>query len=356
MRQYFHKTGLLLTIFVMVSMLFSLCSIAIANGQHIKKILPFLSESYAVIQNSGKENIELSKYRSGFKDISEAYTAGVMFSDGSNRAVYSGDKALNKLPLVSARVFKSKDYHTKADVVLIREDMGKLCETRNGKKYYRYNGVEFQVVGVYRDRNHSSITSAKCIFNLYSESLENFTEWSAGFFDTGKGSLEMLKKSTDFAKLGAECYSVQSEKGDVFSNVSDNLQLMLLLYIGVAVVVFLNVFSATNNWLNGKQKEIAIRKMIGAYRGQIYTWLTGSFMSLVVLSVFVGVGLVKLILIIINTWDISPSMVLMFGDTLNWTGIFASFAIVSVNGLVIILLTLRWQLKKEIIQVIRREL
>ncbi|SES77307.1 ABC transporter permease [[Clostridium] polysaccharolyticum] len=356
MRQYFHRTGLLFAIFIMVAMLFSLCSIAIVNNRHIEKILPILSEHYAVIQNSGNETIPLSKYRDAFEDMEKGYTSGVLFSDGHNRALYSSDKTLEKLPMASGRIFEKSDYVTKADVVLIREDMKTLCESREGKQYYRYNGAEFRVVGIYKDRKHSDITSAKCIFNLWSKSLGQFTEWSAGFFDTGEDSLQVLGNLKSFSKLELEYYSVQSEKGDVFSDVVDNLKFMLMLYIGVAMLVFLNVFLATSNWLSGKQKEIAIRKMVGACKRQIYVWLTGSFLSLVILSVFIGALLVKLILVVINTWDISPSMVLMFGDSLSWSGIFVTLAMILGIGLLIILCTLKWQLEKEIIQVIRREL
>lgn len=355
MRQYFHKTNLLLTIFIMVSVLFSLCSIAIANGHRVKKILPFLSDDYAVIQNTAKEKIDLEKYFSAFQNVPKAYTVGVMFDDGRNRAVYSGDKRLEEISLQTGRIFRADDYDTHADVVLIREDLKELCNEVEGKLVYRYQGKDFQVIGVYKDRNHSSVSSAKCIFNLCAKSLRNYSDWSFGFFDVGKESLSVVGDLDSFRKLGIGYYSVESEKGNVFYNVGDNLKLMLILYIGVAFIIFLNVFSATNNWLSGKQREIAIRKMVGACKSRIYIWLTGNFMSLVLLSVLIGVLLVKIILITINTWEVSPSMVLMFGDSLDWKGIFVSVVVVSVIGLAIILITLRRQLRKEIISVIRRE-
>lgn len=128
-----------------------------------------------------------------------------------------------------------------------------------------------------------------------------------------------------------------------------------MLYIIVAITILLNVFMATRTWLRGKKKEIAIKKMVGASQFQICTWLIISFMSLILISFALGIAIVYLILKIINIWEISPSMVMMFGSQLEWIGIIYAFFIVFIIGLSIISLTLRRYFQNEIIEIVRGE-
>ncbi len=354
MRQYFYKSELLISIYVMVAILFSLCGIAIVHGGQITKVLPVLSDSYVVLYDAQGASISLNEYVKCFEGIEHPFTVGVELSE-QGRALYSCDGRVEKLALKSGRVFSKEEYSGGADVMLLRDDMVGLCEEEEDGLYYRYQGVNYKVIGLYEDLERSSLTSAKFIINLYAESLGEQTDWNSGFFDAGEKSMGIISGLESVAKGVLMCYPLDSEKGDVFRSVQNGISMMLIFYAGVAIMVLLNVFAATNNWLKGKRKEIVVRKLVGASQRKIYSWLVGNFMSFVFLSFAIGVGIVKGILIVINEWGISPSMVIVFGNRLEWKGIGIALGVVSTIGLIIIIFTLKRQLRKEIIQVIRSE-
>lgn len=354
MRQYFHKSVFLIAIFTMVAILFSLCSIAFFKEKKVDKIAPVLSDDYGVIYNLKKKPINFETYINVLGDLAKSATIGIKFDD-SFCAMMSKDHRLDKLDLRTGRLFTEQDYEEKKNVVLVREDIKLLCQNLNGKLFYSYNGNEYEVIGTYKDLEETSVTSLKCIFNLGAKGLSDKANWKFGFYDAGIDSIHNLEQSQNITRSKLKFYSLQSEKGDVYSQVVSNMNLMLLLYIGVAAMILLNVFSATANWVNGKQKEITIRKLVGATRNDIKQWLIVNFMSLVVISFAIGLFFVKIILFIINTWSISSSMVMMFGNQLEWRGIILSFIILSVVGIMLITFMLKIQYKKEIVQTIRRK-
>lgn len=356
MRQYFYKTPFLISIFTMVAILFSLCSIAIINSNAIKKILPILSNDYWIVDDLENNYKTIEKYANFFASLPQACTAGIILEDDAACALSSTDNRLDKIKLTEGTIFSSHDYAKKLDTVLLREDMKPLCHIMKGQPYYRYLGIDYKVIGFYKDLQKSSVCSYKYIFNLHSKSLNHTANWSVGFWDMGKEGEEFLSHNEIIINSKLTFYAADSENGMLFSDaIVSNLKLMIMLYIIVAITILLNVFMATRTWLRGKKKEIAIKKMVGASQFQICTWLIISFMSLILISFALGIAIVYLILKIINIWEISPSMVMMFGSQLEWIGIIYAFFIVFIIGLSIISLTLRRYFQNEIIEIVRGE-
>lgn len=353
MRQYFYKTSFLLSIFIMVAVLFTLCGIAVVNGKRPNKILSVLSDDYLVVYDTEGKYKKISEYVDLFEGLQQSCTLGVKLEDDFGCALYSTDGRLSSLQMAEGRVFTKEDYEKGADVVLLREDLKSLCEIIGEKSYFHYLGATYEVIGFYKDYQKKSICSCKYIFNIASELLNQTQGWKIGFYDNGKESLKVLDEA--LGSSGMRFFPLDTKKGNIYGNTASNMKLMLGFYIIVALMVLLNVYMATITWLKGRKKEIVIKKMVGASKVHIYKWLIFDFMSLILLSFFVGVAVVKFILVSINTWEISSSMVMMFGNRLEWLGILIAFIIVMVIGFTVIIVTLRKYLKHEIIEVVRSE-
>lgn len=350
MTQFFYKTGFLSAVFVTVAVIFSLCGTAVLHSRQKEKILPVLSEKYEIVYQLDGRDVEIKRFADICKKSEGTMTAGVRLSDETGCAVYSVDGRLDDLELEEGRVFTSDDYDKGADVILLRADMLPLCGMHQGKRVFHYLDSDYLVVGVYRDADYKSVTSSRYILNLYAESLQQSGRWKAGFLDGADGKTKQY-----FTDADMEMIPFSSDRGDVFGNEVSNLKGMILLYLAAAMMILLNVFMAADVWLKGRKKEIAVRMMAGAARLQIGKWLTGNFMCLVCLCLLAATGFVRGILFVINTWDISPSMVMMFGDRMEWQGILAAAVLELLIGLAVILVELYRYFKREIIEIIRSE-
>lgn len=355
MRQYFYKSGFLLLIFTAVAVLFSLCGIAIMNQKQSEKILPFLSENYLVVYDTGHKYTQISDYADLMKKLDTDYTAGILLENRYGCALYSVKQSPEHLKITEGRYFTQKDYKQHSDVVMLREDMETLCEKRNGNYYYSYLGTEYEVIGWFQDIKRSSVSSIQCIFNIYSESLSKTESWEIAFLDMGESGMDAVSHCEEVANSGLEFYPMDSDKGNVNSDIVSNVNMMIGLYLLVAIMVFLNVFMATKNWLRGKRKEIAVRKMAGATAFSIYHWLLFSFLGLVTIAFAIGVLFVKLVLFLINSYPLSSSMALMFGDRMRLMGLLVAFLVIQFIGFLVITIGLHIYTKKEIIEVIRSE-
>lgn len=355
MRQYFYKSGFLLLIFTAVAVLFSLCSIAIMNQKQSEKILPFLSDNYLVVYDTGRKYMQMSDYADLMQKLDAEYTTGIIFENRSGCALYSATQAPEHLKITEGRYFTREDYEQHSDVVMLREDAKTLCEKRNGNYYYSYIGTEYKVIGWFQDIKRSSVSSIQCIFNIYSESLNKNESWEIAFLEMKELGMDTVSHCEEIADSGLEFYEMDSEKGNINSDIASNVNMMIGLYLLVAIMVFLNVFMATKNWLRGKRKEIAVRKMAGATVFSIYWWLLFSFAGLVTIAFGISIFIVKLFLFLINAYPISSSMAMMFGDRMRFMGLLAAFIVIQVIGFFVISIGWRIYTKKQIIEVVRSE-
>ena len=352
MRQYLHKTGLLLTIFIMVSVIFNLCCAAIKHQKEPEKLLPNLSNEYALVES--KKSMKLETYITNFEKVKEKFLLGVVL-DGDLRAVYAEDSMWKGLKLVSGHLFTEKDYEKQTNTVLIRDGIQTLCEKVDGIYYYEYNGKKYEVIGVYKDVSSSSIYSSKCMINLYASGLQDEKDWEIGFFDAGKSTWTQLENYGIARNEYFNVYAATNKKDGYFSNKVSNINMMLAIYAGLEFMILLHSLTATENWIEGKKHEIVVRRLVGATRLQIFKWLLLQFVSLLFLTVLLGTFLTKIILICNYNWDLSYTVSAMFGTQLSYMSIFYNMLFFMVIGVLLILPVMFMQRKKTIMVMLHEE-
>lgn len=345
MRQYLHKTGLLLTIFIMVSVVFNLCGAAIKHQKEPEKLLPNLSNEYVLAERNN--SMKIKTYITYFEKVKKEFLLGVVL-DSNMRAVYAKDNMWKGLRLLSGHTFTEKDYDTRTNTVLISDGMQTLCQKVDGVYYYDYNGEKYEVIGVYKDTNSSGIYSPKCILNLYASSLQSEKNWEIGFFDCGNNTWAQLNNCGISKNKSLKIYAATNKKDGYFANKVTNINMMLIIYAGLGFMILLHSLTATENWIEGKKHEIVIRRLVGATKTQIFKWLLLQFVSLLLITVFVGAFLTKVLLICNYNWYLSYTISAMFGTRLSYLSIFYNIIFFIVIGIILILMVMFTQRKKTI--------
>lgn len=344
MRQYLHKTGLLLTIFIMVSIVFNLCGAAIKHQKDPDKLLPNLSNEYVLAEKKNATDIET--YLTYFEKVKKGFLLGIVL-DGNLRAVYAKDTNRWKgLRFLSGRTFTEKDYKQHTNTILISDGMQTLCQKINGIYYYDYYGEKYEVIGVYKDTNSSEVYSPKCILNLYASGLQGEKDWEIGFFDCGKNTWSQVESCGIAKNKNIKVYAATNKKGGYFASKATNINMMLLIYGGLGFMILLHSLTATENWIEGKKHEIVIRRLVGATKGQIFRWLLLQFVSLLLFTILVGTFLTKVLLICNYNWYLSYTISAMSGTRLSWLSIFYNILFFIVIGIVLITMVMFSQRRK----------
>lgn len=109
----------------------------------------------------------------------------------NGQAVYFNDFNYD-ISIIEGRFFKKEDFDDNINRIVIGKDMSHLIVSLDGKKYVKFNGINYEVIGIMGLKNNVS-TIDKCFYiNLnsylekYSENIvkENFKIYSIGKFDT----------------------------------------------------------------------------------------------------------------------------------------------------------------------------
>jgi ABC-type antimicrobial peptide transport system permease subunit len=177
------------------------------------------------------------------------------------------------------------------------------------------------------------------------------TEPSDGtyYFDSKNSSLiefnKVLNNINDIGSKPVIEYTQAKTDSKSLLNVVSNSKSIIATVLLTMLLVLLNVFSSTYNWINGRRKEISIRKMVGATDREISRYIIKGYLLLVTISFIIGfIGSV----IFIKVYH--PPLT---GETVSpWVIVF-NYIFVNVIGLMIITASLNSYYRKQIIQVLR---
>lgn len=77
MRQFFYKSGLIVVILTMVSVLFGLCGIAVVRQKNIYKPIPGMSSDYVILYPKSGQPSSCRYYSGILREISEYQVKGI---------------------------------------------------------------------------------------------------------------------------------------------------------------------------------------------------------------------------------------------------------------------------------------
>lgn len=351
MRQFFYKSGLIVVILTMVSVLFGLCGIAVVRQKNIYKPIPGMSSDYVILYPKSGQPSSCRYYSGILREISEYQVKGIKLQGGC--AVDLGKSENNDIRLLRGRFFSAEEYASGTNVALVREDMLKLCRQENNQTWFHIHNADYLVVGVYSKGNINDRRSNKYLVNLYAEGIMDQAEGSYGFFDNGAESITAFHTVSENDKM---IYNkAENETAKLNQNVQSSINGAIVMYLSVSIVVLLNIFSAIYIWLRGRRKEIVLRKLAGAETWQIFWWVVREFMIFVLGTFALGTAVIKIFLMFLGRWEFSASMIAIFGTEMEWMGILLALLTILIIGFLIISVVVGRYLRKEIIQLVRQE-
>ncbi len=351
MRQLFYKSGLIIVILTMVSVLFGLCGIAVIRQKNIYKPIPGMSSDYVIFYPKNGQPSDCRYYSEILRQIGDYQMKGIKLQGGC--AVDLGKSDYEGIKLRQGRLFSPDEYDAGSNVVLVREDMLKLCRQENNQTWLHIYNTDYMVVGVYSKGNINDKRSNKYLVNLYAEGILDQAGGSYGFCDNGVESIAAFRAVSENGKM---IYNkAENETAKLNQNMQSTVNGAIAMYLSVSIIVLLNIFSAIYIWLRGRRKEIVLRKLAGAEIWQIFWWVVREFMIFVLGTFVLGVAVIKIFLIFLARWEFSASMITIFGTEMEWMGILLALMAIFIIGFAIISVVVSRYLHKEIIQLVRQE-
>ena len=348
MRKFFYKSGLLCLVISMMSFLALFSLTSYSKSKSMKTVMPFLSDDYAVMNNNG---LSVGQLYESTKNLANDYIVGVCFPDGYSQALFMGGSAKESIKVKEGRYFTEEEIALGENVALISDRNRNFCREEAGNYYFTFRGTRFKVVGFFKATD-SGTGSASRIFNISANALNGYSEWQYGYFDCGETSVEALSKAllngidTDIHKYG-------TKEADVFKGVISNIEFMLLLFFTVIVLVTINIFSALNTWIDGKRKELAVRKLSGATAKDISKKMCADYFAVSCIAFLIGLCVFYIFMTLLRSFDFSESLSAMLGNTIMLRDVITAFVCITLIGCLILPGYIRRENKRDILPAIK---
>lgn len=358
MKQYFYKAKSMIIIFTATAMLFTLGGMAFLKNRENQKLLSWMSDHYAMVSLSqNEEETPILDKNNLLKQLSiqkKEFLLMKQYAMTDVYGVYDTSGRLFHLNIQEGHAFTKKDFHKKSNTAVISSLVKKDCANRNGILWWKHQQKWYQVIGIYDGTNQGRDSINTCYVNLNSRNLDGDIVDGTYVYDIESHTEKYLQKASEsimknFPGVVLEHSMYGDNKSLQYANKGDNFNGMFLLLLATALLVLMNSFSVCYNWMKARQKEIGVRRMVGAEKSNIYFWIFKSFFVILGCSFLIGVGTVKIFLMISAHLPVEESVRMMFGNKISFVSILIGFVTVSVLGIIILLITLSQYHKREIV-------
>ena len=354
---------MLMVLFAAVAAMVAICFSTIAEFYTMEAVLPdFLSDSSVSVEIN---QVSDSPNPVRTKDLVEYFSlhgSGVLiykdYPISNGKAVLLSGKTNFNPDIVEGRSFQQEDFVQQEPVALIAEEFRNRCVDRDGESYFLHENIEYRVVGIFKtqaSRKYAAWgdTSGAMYYVNMSALVGNNLEIPLN----GSFAIDAIEKSMDVyddfvlyanqinpdLNLRAEI-NMSSTSQNLMQSIKNTFIVIFALAL-TAFLVFLNVFSTTYYWLEGRFKELAVRIMSGGTMFRIRCLLLRDYLLIVTIGYFLG--------LIIAIMVIKSGVFPFIGETVHLAAISASYLLCFITGATAGWLVLLFRLKKEIAAQIR---
>ncbi|MFX0549571.1 ABC transporter permease [Hathewaya histolytica] len=268
-KSFFKKSIFIVITFTVISFIFSICTSLFQSIIEVNKENTFFLSDKSLkllvqnIPNLDKSDFKvfqsLNKDILMYKDLSKPIYKGIYFS---------GDKTPN-VPMKNGRFFNRTDFQDNKKVAVIGKEVLKECSDIHGKHYLNTETGQYLVIGIMGYKDKETYLDDSIYLNLNSIFKENELNFSTGsyYIDAGKDTIKTVNKFTTHLKSKYQSAnitsfvddSIESPFMDILRGTANILGLTILIVLCLA----LNTVSLTTEWIESKQRELAIRKAYG---------------------------------------------------------------------------------------------
>lgn len=174
------------------------------------------------------------------------------------QAVYFNDFNYD-IPIIEGRFFKEEDFDDNINKIVIGKDMRHLIVSLDGKKYVKFNGIKYEVIGIMGLENSVS-TIDKCFYiNLnsylgkYNENIvkESFKIYSIGNFDTN------LLNSIPNIINNYSSENINSLSKNIYNNIY-----FIVLYFLINFYIVISIFFVSLSYFKDIKNEISCNRNV----------------------------------------------------------------------------------------------
>lgn len=246
------------------------------------------------IQNLSKE--ELIKCIKLTRDI---YIEKNKLEPGSylGKAIYFNEKQKDIPHMVSGEYFKEENFISDEPVAVVGKDVLKYSAIeKNGERYFEYENIQYKIIGVMGYENRSSISDLEFIINLNAYVLNpNSVISESNYLIDSKSDINIFESFIKgINNLGLEInYEIMPNDNNKldFNYFLENSSYIIIIFILMIFLVFINVFNITLQWIERKKKQIGIKKALGGTNAKIAFEIILEYQFLALISFVLGIVL-----------------------------------------------------------------
>lgn len=319
----FKKSIFIIITFTVISFIFSLFTSFFQSIYSVnKENTDFLSENALKIRvqdvpTLNKKDFQffqsLNKNILMYKDLSKPLYKGIYFS---------GNKT-PKVPMKSGRFFTKEDFENDTKLAIVGSEVFTNCTVEDNKHYFDDESGRYLVIGVMGSDDKKTYLDSSVYVNLNSVFQKGEFDYSSGFYyiDCGKESIatfEKFKKYLTSKRLNIVVESFEDDRLkspflDLLSGAFSGFVFIALILVCLA----LNTVSLTTDWIENKEKELAIRKTFGGTDKQISRRILLEYEFIVTSSFILGF-ILYVIFIKSKIFDIPNMKVYFFSSAITY--------------------------------------
>lgn len=227
----------------------------------------YIDENYIACNITGTENIASKELLDVLKNNSEIYLEKNNLNAGAytGKAIYSNQSINNSPNIIEGRYFDEEDFKNNKPVAIVGKELFNSINTSSNKKYFQYENIKFEIIGVSGYKNRSSLGDYSFYINLngyISESKSNISLLDC-IINSNKSLnnlISLLKNKSDKVE-----YKIDKKMdNNIVDSILVNGNKVLGLFSLVIIMIFINVFNITLQWVEEKKRSIGIKKALGA--------------------------------------------------------------------------------------------
>lgn len=192
-------------------------------------------------------------------------------------AVYSNDKFI--IPVISGRSFTSDDFNDSSPRAIAGKNI-ELKTLTDGKNYYHYNGIDYEIIGMTGIKKISRLDNS--VFLCASGNPD--TEGADIVIDGTRVEENVRLLQSRFGDLKASSLE-EAGIGRIFVS---NIISFKTIFTYVGFIFLFSIFSITCFWIMQKQKLILILKILGISRVNILKTICAEYSKYALLSFAAG--------------------------------------------------------------------
>lgn len=228
----------------------------------------FLSEEAITFEcecNEDSINTDLLSLKGNYTLIKEA--SG--FSD--YKAIFIKGKYNDKPEMIEGSFFKEEDFNKDNKYAVVGKNLLENVVNENEKKYYSIEGSYYEVIGVMGNSKEDTPYDNYVYVNLDSLLEKDGSYLNGKFIIDGRLNSnnlfeEITEKYKDTSMSVKKVNRTSSLTEDI---IKDNIASKTKYIIEIVCVLVINTFLITEYWIKDRDKEMGIRRVVGATKMEI---------------------------------------------------------------------------------------